>query len=486
MGKGIIVIGIDGGTWDLIIPWTHQNELPTFQSLLNKAAWGELQSTIPPTTAPAWATFLTGRLPSETGIYDFYRYDQSLEKHVVNYRLIEGRDLIARLEAAGRSQVVVNVPMTYPPRSHGVNTTLVSGMLTPTIDSCSADRVLIEQLKSAGYKIEPHGTPEEIGHSQYIENVLRNLRIRKEIFFRLIRERKPDFAMCVFRATDILSHRYWHLHDPNHPIHNEELHAKLGDPILAAYRALDELLDELLDEFSDYIILLVSDHGFGPEFGCIHLNTWLLNRKYIQLRMTPATIFRRVVLRAGFTAGRAWTIAQRIRPVRRVLSDNLERRARATKALFLSLGDLDLRRSRAFAVGSVGTWGLVSVRSEGSLDALLSDIESLTGPESDEPLLKQVHGPLSSAGVPNLILEWRDGYVTSPYLSRGSSISPVQEERTGCHRSNGLLAAYGPKIRRSTRIHGAAIQHVRGMILEALGIGVEEPKGGNPLLEVLE
>ena len=124
MGKGVIVIGIDGGTWDLILPWVRQSKLPTFKSLLDEAAWGELRSTVPPTTAPAWASFLTGKLPNEIGIYDFYRYAENFEKHVVHYRLIEGRDLLARLEAAGLSQVVLNVPITYPPRPHGVNTTI--------------------------------------------------------------------------------------------------------------------------------------------------------------------------------------------------------------------------------------------------------------------------------------------------------------------------------------------------------------------------
>ena len=125
------------------------------------------------------------------------------------------------------------------------------------------------------------------------------------------------------------------------------------------------------------------------------------------------------------------------------------------------------------------------IRERKGLDPLLSDMESLTDPESDEPLLKQVHGPMSSTGVPNLILEWRDGYVTSPYLTRGAPVSPVQEERTGCHRSNGLLAAYGPKIRRSMQIHDAAIHHVKCMILEVLGIAVEESTE-EPLREVLE
>jgi len=49
----IFIIGIDGGTFDIIKPMVAQGELPVIGSLMNKGAWGELESTIPPDTGPA-------------------------------------------------------------------------------------------------------------------------------------------------------------------------------------------------------------------------------------------------------------------------------------------------------------------------------------------------------------------------------------------------------------------------------------------------
>ncbi len=50
----VIIIGIDGGTFDIIQPMVQHGELPTRVSLMEKGVWGELRSTIPLVTAPAW------------------------------------------------------------------------------------------------------------------------------------------------------------------------------------------------------------------------------------------------------------------------------------------------------------------------------------------------------------------------------------------------------------------------------------------------
>ncbi|RLE47527.1 MAG: hypothetical protein DRJ18_03130 [Candidatus Methanomethylicota archaeon] len=67
----VIVIGLDGATWKLIKPWAEEGKLQTLKRLMEEGAYGELKSTIPPITAAAWASLLTGKNPGKTGIYDF-------------------------------------------------------------------------------------------------------------------------------------------------------------------------------------------------------------------------------------------------------------------------------------------------------------------------------------------------------------------------------------------------------------------------------
>ena len=38
--RRVFVIGLDGGTYDLIRPWVEQGKLPTFARLMDGGTWG--------------------------------------------------------------------------------------------------------------------------------------------------------------------------------------------------------------------------------------------------------------------------------------------------------------------------------------------------------------------------------------------------------------------------------------------------------------
>ena len=46
-----LIIGLDGATFDLLLPFIDSKKLPVFEKILKEGAGGELQSTIPPVTA---------------------------------------------------------------------------------------------------------------------------------------------------------------------------------------------------------------------------------------------------------------------------------------------------------------------------------------------------------------------------------------------------------------------------------------------------
>src|SRR4030065_27001 len=67
----VLCIGLDGATFDLIKPFIAQGKLPTFKKLMDSGAWSELRSTVPPVTASAWSSFMTGKNPGAHGLFDF-------------------------------------------------------------------------------------------------------------------------------------------------------------------------------------------------------------------------------------------------------------------------------------------------------------------------------------------------------------------------------------------------------------------------------
>ncbi len=126
----VIVIGLDGATFDLILPWVKEGCLPTFKRLMEEGVWGELKSTIPPLTGPAWSLFMTGKNQGKHGIFDFMvRNPEGYDWITINATFRKGRSFWNFLEEEGRRAIVFNVPVTYPPE-HGKGA-MVSGFLTP-------------------------------------------------------------------------------------------------------------------------------------------------------------------------------------------------------------------------------------------------------------------------------------------------------------------------------------------------------------------
>ena len=72
-GGQVVVIGLDGATWDLLQPWIDRGDLPTLAGLQETAAWGEMQSAVPYLSPPAWTSAVTGVNAGKHAIFDFQR-----------------------------------------------------------------------------------------------------------------------------------------------------------------------------------------------------------------------------------------------------------------------------------------------------------------------------------------------------------------------------------------------------------------------------
>ncbi len=57
----LLIIGLDGATFDLIKPWAAEGKLPTLAKLMHDGVTGDLESTLPPVTSPAWPKKHGGR-----------------------------------------------------------------------------------------------------------------------------------------------------------------------------------------------------------------------------------------------------------------------------------------------------------------------------------------------------------------------------------------------------------------------------------------
>ncbi|MBU1940188.1 MAG: alkaline phosphatase family protein, partial [Candidatus Thermoplasmatota archaeon] len=130
--KRVILVGIDGATPQLLFKWIDEGVLPTFSRFRQQGSWGKLRSTLPPFSAPAWTSIVTGCNPGKHGIYGF-ESTGTLTPHLVNSRYRKVPAIWTYLTQAGLKNIIINVPGSYPPES--INGFMITGLLTPSADS---------------------------------------------------------------------------------------------------------------------------------------------------------------------------------------------------------------------------------------------------------------------------------------------------------------------------------------------------------------
>ena len=63
----VIMFGLDGATYDILLPLIKNNRLPNIQSIMSNGISYKLKSTIPSITAVAWTSACSGLNPLLSG-----------------------------------------------------------------------------------------------------------------------------------------------------------------------------------------------------------------------------------------------------------------------------------------------------------------------------------------------------------------------------------------------------------------------------------
>lgn len=287
-GPALAIIGLDCAAPSLVFGGLR-HELPHLAGLMARGRWGELASTIPPITVPAWMCLATGCDPGQLGLYGFRnRSDYSYgELALASSRDVRAPALWDLAGQAGLTSVVLGVPGTYPPRTiHGA---LVAGPLTP---DPSADftrpramRPLLDRWAEGEYLIDVKGfrqaEPGELA-SQLDAMAQRRFKVAE----RLIQRHQPQVFMMVEMSPDRLHHAFWGFHDPTHAAFDPV--GPWREVLPQHYRLLDEAVGRLLACLDPQtLVLVVSDHGARPLRGGLAINQWLRAQGWLRLKQPP-------------------------------------------------------------------------------------------------------------------------------------------------------------------------------------------------------
>ncbi len=506
----VCIVGLDGATLALIRPWVAEGHLPVLQRLMGEGAVGELRSTFPPLTGPAWGSFMTGKSPGRHGVLEFFRREQGTYQQVLNSaRDLDGKTIWKLLSEAGKHVGVIGVPLTYPPEA--VNGFMITGLLTPAgVRDFTYPPELLDELESHVGQCRVrhdekyrHSNPEPFIREQY--EILEN---NTEVALYLMRNRPWDMFMVHFYGTDRIQHELWHVMEPMHPQHNRLERQRYGNVILDFFRQVDASLGRLVDALAtegDVVTLVMSDHGFGSVSKFINVNTWLLQQGLLQLKRTPATWFRRLLFRLGVNYSTAAKWVLRLGFGRQTVQMGRARREELQRQLFLSLDDVDWPRTQVYSIGNFGQL-YVNLRGrepQGSvapgiehkqvLDDLSQRLMAMTDPETGLPAIEMIlrsediyHGPYADQ-APDLLFLTRDMEYKAMGLSDFSShrvFNPVYG-CTGHHRMDGIMIWRGPGvIKEGEWIEGARICDLAPTILYIFGQPVPPDMDGQVLLDI--
>ncbi|MGD2207300.1 MAG: alkaline phosphatase family protein, partial [Anaerolineae bacterium] len=404
----ILIIGLDGATWDLIKPWVRAGHLPTFARLMSEGACGPLHSTIPPMTAPAWTSFMTGKNPGKHGLYDWIsRRKDSYDVSPVTATHCTEPTLWSLLSRVGRRVCVVNVPMTFPPVP--VNGLMISGMPAPSrkVTITYPPDLLSEIESEVGEYLlypDPGQAYSESGVDTFLDRLYRTTEMRLRVLHHLRAREAWDFCMVVLNGTDTVQHAMWKYTSPDHPLHDPSKYPKYGNTILHYYQYVDHALDELASDLDDEtVLMLMSDHGFGPFHKFIHVNNWLRAQGWLQIKREPKAWCKSTLFKLGFAPMEIYNRLMRL-GLGKLKREVVRGRGQGLlKTLFLSFDDVDWPRTRAYSLGNVGQIHL-NVRGrepEGIVEPgeeyeavrkeIIARLRELRDPETQEPVVQDVY-----------------------------------------------------------------------------------------------
>ncbi len=462
----VLVIGIDGGTFDLIRPWAEQGHLPHLARLMDEGAWGLLESTLPPVTSPAWPTFASGKNPGKHSVFDFIR-PAGGEFELVNSTSIKARTLWQILSDAGRRVGVINVPVTYPPTP--VNGFMISGMLSPRSGHFTYPADLLEHYEEelGPYRIAPSVQYKEGNEEDFIADLVNLVEQRGKYGLRLMEDHPWDFLMVHFQASDVLQHALWKFVDPTHPRHDPKTAARFVPAMRKVFQRIDYFIGQMMGRLEDNTtVIVMSDHGFGPLHWVANLNLLLLDAGLLHLKHGLFTRLRAGLFRAGLTPASVWHLIERVGLQNYVWQVSKSTRNKVVSK-FLSFDDVDWSRTLAYSMGHVGQiyvnlkgrepHGIVEpgTEHEAVRQRVTEALQDLRHPVSGEPLVDQVipgnqvaHGPYAHR-APDLhvILDGYRAIAFPLFAADGRLVTRQIRGDSGCHRAHGILIAWGPSVR---------------------------------------
>jgi predicted AlkP superfamily phosphohydrolase/phosphomutase len=488
-GSRVLVLGLDGGTFDLLDPLARSGVIPFLAARMSSGMRAPLESVFPPKTIPAWYSFATGQDPGSLGIFGFTEPNGGPGKSQLVQTFRPAEAVWDRLSRQGHTVGVLGFPIRsgYP-----INGFIIPGMLGDAPPAYPADlRATVEKALGEPWvpELPAYRESERASWMALAEAGVRQRSAASEV---LIQQYRPDFLFVLFRETDRIEHQHWT--DLSRPIH------QWPADLVSFWRAVDRACARIDSSFRSVgepaVTMVVSDHGHGPAKSDFFTNRWLHDHRYLVFRNGGEGTRRRWLARALLlldrfppTRGLVAALADRVRgggPTEqfgRWLGGDASFEAMAQR--------IDWERTVAFSYpvpeGIYLNWrnpSLTPERARGVVDRIRSELseEGCARIEAYEP--REIYDGERLDRAPALLLKI-DEFATEPRMdfSYPEAFLPGRPGffyGSGVHRMQGVLIASGPGVRRGGSGRPFRLLDVAPTVLELMGVSVPAGMKGQP------
>ncbi|MFB6227488.1 MAG: alkaline phosphatase family protein [Halobacteriales archaeon] len=472
----VVVLGFDGMDPGLLDELVAEGRLPTFERLREDDVYSPIDSTVIPMSPAAWSSFLTGTNPGKHGIYDFITRtgDGINDFEVVTSDHRQAPSLWEYCNANDLRVGVVGVPITYPVVD--LDGFMISGFPTPEHEESYAPDDLPERSPVPLEDLHPDVLYDGTNRDAFVADQFRLWDAMEAFHEFALSDLDWDVYVSVFKQTDDIAHICW----------GEE-------PLYEAYERADQVVADTIETLEDgdeeYLLVVMSDHGFGPIDKTLFLNNILLNLDHLQLRETLGTRVRRVLHRNGVNLLTAYRILARLGLAESVLSMSYDDSTVGTtlewlrERFFLGVHDIDPDATDAF---SRGNFGQIFLQDETVREDLM---DALWGYDVDgEPIIEDLytgdeefHGPMAER-APDVMIRTPDyRYVTSRgfALATDAVLTDHVLQRTADHKPEGVFFAHGTGVEGNAPAETPTLEDLLPTIMAALGAPIPEYADGD-------
>lgn len=498
----VLIIGLDGATWDLIKPWAEEGKLSTFKKLTENGTWGFLESTIPYITLPAWISMITGKNPGKIGYVHFFMRD----KESYNFRFVKPKveslnPIWKLLKLKGnRTSFILKIPTI--PRDAYMEVYLKGEFVFDDVVFTGREKELLKKIRRDNSPPVKHNKEYILWHADQIEKELDLIKY----ILKNSQKYSWDFIISVIYSIDHLSHLFWKFIDKNHP--NYTQNKDIQEAIMKYYSILDSKLDEICEICREkgIILFVTSDHGHGPLRKRVNLNKWLIENGYMRL-LRPVTKEQnaRVLLQKLAIKMRNWRIPYRLY---QILPERIKEHLRKKLHLQLDIEtkNIDWEHTKAYFSGYNGininlkrreSRGIISGKEYDDLVFEISEkLRAVKDPEIGKPIVKNIWEKYELytgdfvENLPDIIIEYsgeseyesvlgfNEQYLVDKPLFYNSEVSSA-------HKRNGIFLVYGPGIKRDQKVD-AKIYDIAPTILHIFGLAIPNDMDGRVLMEIFE